>query len=228
MKDTKSYARLTLSCLDKTFSRHFKILFLIFPGKPDLTISYWLDILCKLSTMETICMKYQILFSGKNKENITNLSTCKLYRGVFVMHSPYSPTSQTMPDTPRLTQQKVRLNRTKQENMKKPLKSRHVTPQNRNNTGTILGRAVVNYWISPESGKGNNRKLPTSLLHSWENLCTSSSNLVYINNIAEFLVSLTRLFADDSALLYSETNHDLRMLAWAAQWLINFNPLKLK
>ena len=51
---------------------------------------------------------------------------------------------------------------------------------------------------------------------------------MYINNIAELLLSLTRLFADDSSLLYSETNHDLRMLAWAAQWLINFNPLKLK
>ena len=30
------------------------------------------DILCKLSPMETICMKSQILFSGKNKKNISN------------------------------------------------------------------------------------------------------------------------------------------------------------
>ena len=60
--------------------------------------------------------------------------------------------------------------------------------------------------------------------------------LVYINDIAESLLSLTRLFADDSSLLYSAAtikdiegiiNHDLRMLvSWAAQWLINFNPLK--
>ena len=32
------------------------------------------DILCKLSPLETICMKCQILFSGKNKENI--LGSC--------------------------------------------------------------------------------------------------------------------------------------------------------
>ena len=32
-----------------------------------------IDILCKLSPVETICMKCQILFSGKNKKNITNL-----------------------------------------------------------------------------------------------------------------------------------------------------------
>ena len=60
--------------------------------------------------------------------------------------------------------------------------------------------------------------------------------LVYINDIAESLLSLTRLFADDSSLFYSAAtikdiegiiNHDLRMLvSWAAQWLINFNPLK--
>ena len=60
--------------------------------------------------------------------------------------------------------------------------------------------------------------------------------MVYINDISESLLSLTRLFADDSSLFYSAANikdiegiinHDLRMLvSWAAQWLINFNPLK--
>ena len=60
--------------------------------------------------------------------------------------------------------------------------------------------------------------------------------LVYVNYIAESLLSLTRLFADDSSLFYYAAtikdiegiiNHDLRMLVrWAAQWLINFNPLK--
>ena len=50
------------------------------------------------------------------------------------------------------------------------------------------------------------------------------------------LLSLTRLYADDSSLFYPATNiidiegiinHDLRILVrWAAQWLINFNPLK--
>ena len=61
--------------------------------------------------------------------------------------------------------------------------------------------------------------------------------LVYINDIAESLLSLTRLFADDSSLFYSAAtikdieriiNHDLCMLSWAAQWLIYFSPLKLK
>ena len=60
--------------------------------------------------------------------------------------------------------------------------------------------------------------------------------LVYVNDISESLLSLTRLYADDNSLFYSATNlndiegimnHDLRILVnWAAQWLINFNPLK--
>ena len=60
--------------------------------------------------------------------------------------------------------------------------------------------------------------------------------LVYVNDKAESLLSLTRLFADDSSFFYSAAtikdiegiiNHDLRMLVrWAAQWLINLNPLK--
>ena len=58
---------------------------------------------------------------------------------------------------------------------------------------------------------------------------------MYVNNIAESLLSLIRLF-DDSSLFYTAAtikdiegiiNDDLRMLVrWAAQWLINFNPLK--
>ena len=57
-----------------------------------------------------------------------------------------------------------------------------------------------------------------------------------MNDISESLLSLTRLYADDSSLFYSATNiidiegiinHDLRILVrLAAQWLINFNPLK--
>ena len=34
------------------------------------------DISCKLSPVETICMKYQILFSGKNKTKYFNLFVC--------------------------------------------------------------------------------------------------------------------------------------------------------
>ena len=40
------------------------------------------DISCKLSPLETICMKCQILFSGKNKKNIINLSSAELAQGV--------------------------------------------------------------------------------------------------------------------------------------------------
>ena len=60
--------------------------------------------------------------------------------------------------------------------------------------------------------------------------------LVYINDIAEHLLSLTRLFADDSSLFYSAShiddiagiiNHDMQLLSnWARQWLVTFNPLK--
>ena len=60
--------------------------------------------------------------------------------------------------------------------------------------------------------------------------------LVYINDIAKHLLSLTRLFADDSSLFYSAAhiadiagiiNHDLQLLTnWAKQWLVRFNPLK--
>ena len=60
--------------------------------------------------------------------------------------------------------------------------------------------------------------------------------LVYINDIAKHLLSLTRLFADDSSLFYAAAhiadiagiiNHDLQLLtSWARQWLVTFNPLK--
>ena len=60
--------------------------------------------------------------------------------------------------------------------------------------------------------------------------------LVYVNDIADSLLSLTRLFADDSSLFYSTSSildlqgiidHDLQILsAGAKQWLVNFNPLK--
>ena len=53
--------------------------------------------------------------------------------------------------------------------------------------------------------------------------------LVYVNDIADQLLSLTRLFADDSSLFFSCSNlkgiegilnHDLMIIsAWAKQWL---------
>ena len=65
---------LTLSTLGKVFSRrYFEIFFLFFPEKG-------FDISCKVSSKETICMKCQILFSGKNKKNkknIINLSSAE-------------------------------------------------------------------------------------------------------------------------------------------------------
>ena len=43
-----------------------------------------LDISCKLSPMETVCIKYQSLSSGKNKKNIINLLSAKLAQRVQV------------------------------------------------------------------------------------------------------------------------------------------------
>ena len=60
--------------------------------------------------------------------------------------------------------------------------------------------------------------------------------LIYVNDIAQSVLSLIRLFADDSSLYFSGTslddikeimNHDLRIVfSWASQWLVNFNPNK--
>ena len=58
------------------------------------------------------------------------------------------------------------------------------------------------------------------------------------NDIAKHLLSLTRPFADDSSLFFAAghiadiagmINHDLHLLtSWARQWLVTFNPLKLR
>lgn len=60
--------------------------------------------------------------------------------------------------------------------------------------------------------------------------------LIYINDIAEPLLSTTRLFADDSSLSVSSSdikyiehilNNDLKEISnWSKQWLVNFNPAK--
>ena len=62
--------------------------------------------------------------------------------------------------------------------------------------------------------------------------------LVYINDIAEHLLSLTRLFADGSSHFYAAThiadkagiiNHNLQLLTnWVKQWLVSFNRLKIE
>ncbi|KAL4223605.1 hypothetical protein ACF0H5_017074 [Mactra antiquata] len=60
--------------------------------------------------------------------------------------------------------------------------------------------------------------------------------LVYVNDITENLVSVARLFADDSSLsstissvneLENILNHDLNIISqWSKQWLVSFNPVK--
>ena len=66
-----------LSTLGKIFSRqHLEIFFLFFPENRS-------DISCKLSPMETICMKFQIPFSGKNKKNVINLLSAELAKTVI-------------------------------------------------------------------------------------------------------------------------------------------------
>ena len=60
--------------------------------------------------------------------------------------------------------------------------------------------------------------------------------LVYVNDIADNLLSLVRLFADDSSLFFSAANlrdieviinHDLGLMSvWAKKWLVDFNPIK--
>ena len=60
--------------------------------------------------------------------------------------------------------------------------------------------------------------------------------LIYVNDITENLVSMPRLFADDTSLacttanisdLEGILNHDLNVIAnWSKQWLVKFNPSK--
>ena len=58
---------------------------------------------------------------------------------------------------------------------------------------------------------------------------------IFVNDISENLLSIARLFADDTSLSFSSKdlldiegiNHDLRIIsAWAKQWLVDFNPAK--
>ena len=62
-----------LSILDKIFSRQHTEIFFLFSQKTDTYISY------KMSPLGTICMKWQILFSGKN---VINLSSAELAQRV--------------------------------------------------------------------------------------------------------------------------------------------------
>ena len=60
--------------------------------------------------------------------------------------------------------------------------------------------------------------------------------IIYINDIAENLLSVTRLFAEDTSFscsgndgsqIQSVIDHDLNALKeWSDKWLISFNPKK--
>ena len=60
--------------------------------------------------------------------------------------------------------------------------------------------------------------------------------LVYVNDISDNLLGISRLFADDNSLACTATqiediegilNHDLLIISlWAKQWLVSFNPSK--
>ena len=65
------------STLGKFFSKQHIEIFFVFSQKTGL------DIVCKLSPLETTCMKCQILFSGKN---ITNLASAEFAQRVVMVN----------------------------------------------------------------------------------------------------------------------------------------------
>ena len=67
---------LTLSTLGKIFSRWHIDFFYYFSKKTGFDIS------SKLSSVATICLKCEVLLSGKNKKYITNLSSAELAQRV--------------------------------------------------------------------------------------------------------------------------------------------------
>jgi hypothetical protein len=72
------------------------------------------------------------------------------------------------------------------------------------------------------------------LLDFWVSCFQSYLSIFFLNDIADDIQSLVRLFADDSSLMFSSTNPleiearlnlDLHALDnWAKQWLVDFNP----
>ena len=70
----------------------------------------------------------------------------------------------------------------------------------------------------------------------FESVQINMKHVSYIIDIAKHVLSVTRLFADDSSLFYSAShnadivgiiNRDLQLLTyWAKQWLLTFNHLK--
>ena len=48
--------------------------------------------------------------------------------------------------------------------------------------------------------------------------------VVYVNDTVKHLVSICRLFADDTSLSFTSSNINDIITAWAKQWLVDFNP----
>ena len=81
------YFHLTLSTLGKIYRKRY-IEFFLFPQKTEFDMS------CQLSPIETLCLKCQILFSGRNKKNIIILSSAKLAQRVVMVKYNISPDKQ--------------------------------------------------------------------------------------------------------------------------------------
>ena len=54
------------------------------------------DISCKLSPLETICLKCRILFSGKNEKNVINLSSSESAHSMVSVNFPLIETLGTV------------------------------------------------------------------------------------------------------------------------------------
>ena len=65
---------------DLSFRLALCVILKYFPQKTDFDIS------CKLSPMETVCMKCQSLFSGGKKENIIFLSSAEFAKRVVMVN----------------------------------------------------------------------------------------------------------------------------------------------
>ena len=59
------------------------------PSWPSCFQKIGFDFSCKLSPKETVCMKCQSVFSGKNKKNFITLSSAEYAHGVVKANSPF-------------------------------------------------------------------------------------------------------------------------------------------
>ena len=79
-----------LSMMGKLFSRgHFEMVSFFF-------LETKFDISCKLSSVKKICMKCQILFPGKNKKTVIDVSSAELVQRVVKVELRYTNISSEM------------------------------------------------------------------------------------------------------------------------------------